>query len=155
MSNRCKKNRGRWCEPHALFHHRLPPSYRGLCCCLELQAQQRWGQLWGDLSPTSLQSLCLSVFSQFSASCASEEGEGEGEGEGQEEPPGWEPQCLPGGSSGGYSPCMKSMQDWLYLMPVLLSIGTRLCCLRHVLDLEDLQCYHGNSFCLSIGENVS
>lgn len=38
---------------------------------------------------------------------------------------------------------------------ISLPTGTRLCCLHHVLHLEDLQCYHGNSFCLSIGETVS
>lgn len=44
-----------------------------LCCCWELQC---WGQLCGHFSPTSLQSSQLSVFSQFSAPRASEEGEG-------------------------------------------------------------------------------
>lgn len=55
---------------------------RALCCCQELQ---RWGQLCGHFSPTSLQSSQLSVFSPFSAPRASEEGKG------REVPPGESP----------------------------------------------------------------
>lgn len=60
-----------------------------------------------------------------------------------------------GGCSHLCSPHMKSLRNCLRVVPVSLSIGIRLCCLHHMLDLDDLQCYHGNGFCLSIGENVS
>lgn len=99
--------------------------------------------LWEHLSPNSLQRLSF----QFLLHLRKDK------------------RCLPAESTGASQqqwlllPLLpsqiQSSQNWLHLAPVTLPIGTRLPCLHHMLDLEDLQRYHGNSFCLSIGENVS
>lgn len=103
----------------------------------------------GTLSPAHYRALV----SVFSAPCVPEKGEGRGV------PCSRELWCLLGrrdrGCSHLCSPHMKSLQSCLCVVPVSLPIGSRLCCLHHMPDLDDLQCYHGNGFCLSIGENVS
>lgn len=49
----------------------------------------------------------------------------------------------------------EHLKNLLHLTPISFSMWNHFGCLHHMLHLEYLLCYYGNSFCLSIGENVS